>query len=169
MSYLGQVTLSDKPFSGNAEVFVEVLPGAVSTKVIHLILSSGNVYPYRWEYTYWNGSSPKGWIGFQPVLDNTNAGANVTISTDSTTHIPTISAADQVFKVTYDTTTRSAIMDAIAAGCLPIMWYDNKCFVTTKYNSNVVTLTDIISGDGYMVTGTKTYTAYSGATFVYQD
>ena len=60
-------------------------------------------------------------------------------------------------------------MDAIAAGCLPIMWYDNKCFVTTKYNSNVVTLTDIISGDGYMVTGTKTYTAYSGATFVYQD
>ena len=60
MSYLGQVTWSDKPFSGNAEVFVEILPGAVSTKVIHLILSSGNIYPYRWEYTYWTALLPRG-------------------------------------------------------------------------------------------------------------
>ena len=36
-----------------------------SNKVIHLILTSGNVAPYRWEYTYWNnGSNISGWISW---------------------------------------------------------------------------------------------------------
>lgn len=169
MSYLGQVTWSDKPFGGNAEVFVEILPGAVSTKVIHLILSSGNIYPYRWEYTYWNGSSQKGWIGFQPTLDSTNAGANITILTDPATNVPTISAADEVFVVTYGSTTRTAILDAIAANSLPVMVYNGKIYITTQYTSSAVTLTNIMNGNGYIVTGTATYTSFSGATYVYQD
>ena len=124
------------------------MPGAVSTKVIHLILSSGNIYPYRWEYTYWNGSSPKGWIGFQPTLDSTNAGANITILTDPATNVPTISAADEVFVVTYGSTTLTAILDAIAANSLPVMLYNGNTYITTQYTSSAVTLTDITSGNG---------------------
>lgn len=63
MSYLGEVTFSDLPFSGNAEIVVQIMNGTgTSNKVIHLILTSGNVAPYRWEYTYWNnGSNVSGW------------------------------------------------------------------------------------------------------------
>lgn len=79
-SYLGEVRWSDLPDNlVNAEVIVEIMAGTgTSNKVIHLILSSGNRAPYRWEYTYWsNGSSISGWIGFQPAL---TAGTNISIS-----------------------------------------------------------------------------------------
>ena len=64
MSYLGEVRWNDLPFNGNAEVVVEIMSGTgTSGKVIHLILTSGNVAPYRWEYTYWsNGTYVSGWI-----------------------------------------------------------------------------------------------------------
>ena len=49
MAYLGEITCSDKPFSGNAEVVVEIQEGPSSGvgKAIHMILSSGTNYPYR--------------------------------------------------------------------------------------------------------------------------
>lgn len=75
MAYLGEVEWSDLPRSMvNAEVVVEVMDGTGgSDKTIHLILTSGNVAPYRWEYTYWNnGSNVSGWIGFQPELNIQN-------------------------------------------------------------------------------------------------
>ena len=75
MSYLGEVRWSDLPSSlVNAEVIVEIMYGTgTSGKVIHLVLTSGNRNPYRWEYTYWNnGSNSSGWIGFQPEITNTN-------------------------------------------------------------------------------------------------
>lgn len=74
-AYLGSVTLTDKPFSGNGELVVEILQGpSAGTKAIHLTLTSGDVAPYRWEYTYWNnGSSTSGWIAFMVdrPIDNT--------------------------------------------------------------------------------------------------
>lgn len=91
MSYLGEVRWSDLPSSlVNAEVVVEIMSGSgTSGKVIHLVLTSGNRNPYRWEYTYWNnGSNTSGWIGFQPKL---TAGTNITISGD------TISATDTTY------------------------------------------------------------------------
>ena len=74
-AYLGEVTFSDLPASLiNAEVIVQIMSGTgTSGKVIHLILSSGNRAPYRWEYTYWNnGNSLSGWIGFQPELTSSS-------------------------------------------------------------------------------------------------
>lgn len=61
----------------NAEVVVEIMSGTgTSGKVIHLVLTSGNRAPYRWEYTYWNnGSNISGWIGFQPELNSTQMNA----------------------------------------------------------------------------------------------
>lgn len=67
MSFLGEVTWSDFPSGiANAEVVVQIMSGTgTNNKVIHLVLTSGNVAPYRWEYTYWNnGSNVSGWIAF---------------------------------------------------------------------------------------------------------
>ena len=91
MSYLGEVRWNHLPDSlVNAEVVVEIMSGdGTSGKVIHLVLTSGNRAPYRWEYTYWNnGNSLSGWIGFQPQL---TAGSNITISGN------TISATDTTY------------------------------------------------------------------------
>ena len=82
MAYLGEVTFSDLPTGiSNAEVVVEIMDGTgTSGKVIHLILTSGNVNPYRWEYTYWNdGSNVSGWIAFE-----TTANKVTTLSAQST-------------------------------------------------------------------------------------
>jgi len=75
-TFLGEVTLNDMPFQGNAELYVEIMKGTgTSNKVIHLILTSGNVAPYRWEYTYWsNGTYVSGWVGFQTEL---KSGTNI--------------------------------------------------------------------------------------------
>ena len=88
ISYLGKVTLSDLPASmTNAEIKVEVMSGTgTSNKVIHLVCTSGNRAPYRWEYTYWdNGSNISGWvpIGSGHIFTNVSASdweADVTYS-----------------------------------------------------------------------------------------
>lgn len=82
MSYLGEVMFSDLPASiSNAEIVVEIMDGTgTSGKVIHLILTSGNVKPYRWEYTYWSdGANVSGWIAFE-----TTANKVTSISAQST-------------------------------------------------------------------------------------
>lgn len=69
--YLGEVTCSDLPASiANSEVKVEIIDGTTAqTKVILLELTSGNVSPYRWQYTYWNGgSNVSGWKTWQEEL-----------------------------------------------------------------------------------------------------
>lgn len=85
MVYLGELTCTDFTTSGiniyNGEVVVEIIEGTgISGKVIHLILTSGNVAPYRWEYTYWNnGINVSGWISFQPKM---SAGTGINIVND---------------------------------------------------------------------------------------
>ena len=67
MAYLGGVYFSDLPFVGNADAVVEIISGTgTSNKVIHITITSGNISPYHWEYTYWNnGSNTSGWISFE--------------------------------------------------------------------------------------------------------
>lgn len=164
MSYLGEVRWSDLPSTlVNAEVVVEIMHGTgTSGKVIHLVLTSGNLAPYRWEYTYWNnGSNTSGWIGYQPQL---TAGDGININSNNI-----ITATHDVFDVTLGTTTKAAILDAIAAGRLPVMKYDEHVYVAVKYSSSAITFLDSLSGNGYIVTGTKTYTYFSGATYVYRS
>lgn len=63
-AYLGEVTFSDLPASmANGEVVVEIMSGTTALdKVITLTLTSGNVSPYMWRYTYWNnGNNVSGW------------------------------------------------------------------------------------------------------------
>lgn len=68
--YLGALTCSDLPTGlGNVEAVVEILPSTVSTKVIHIVITSGDQAPYRWELTYWvvgATENSSGWIGYQP-------------------------------------------------------------------------------------------------------
>ena len=62
--YLGDVYFSDMPSNiGNAECVVEIMDGTTAaSKVITLTLTSGNVAPYKWVYTYWNnGTNVSGW------------------------------------------------------------------------------------------------------------
>ena len=58
--YLGGVTFSDLPFSGNAEVEVYIYPN----NVVFLMLRSANVYPYLWTC---NSHTYRGWesVGHQ--------------------------------------------------------------------------------------------------------
>ena len=114
MSYLGEVRWSDLPSTlVNAEVVVEIMHGTgTSGKVIHLVLTSGNLAPYRWEYTYWNnGSNVSGWIGYQTQL---TAGEGIAINGN------TISA--NVRDIEYISTSRTyAEVNAIfAAGKFPV-------------------------------------------------
>ena len=71
MAYLGDVYFSDLPFNGNADAVVEITHGTgTSGKVIHITITSGNIAPYHWEYTYWNNGSSHtpSWIGYQQEL-----------------------------------------------------------------------------------------------------
>lgn len=75
-AYLGEVTINDLPASmANGEIVVEIMDGTTAAdKVIKLTLSSGNVSPYMWVYTYWNnGSNTSGWQTWQePLVSGTN-------------------------------------------------------------------------------------------------
>ena len=85
LSFIGEVTFSDLPSTlVNAEITASIMAGSgTSNKVIHLVCTSGNVAPYRWEYTYWNnGSSTSGWVtvGTQVVANPTLAGTESALS-----------------------------------------------------------------------------------------
>ena len=68
--YLGQLECSGLPTGlNNAEAVVEILPSDDQSvpKVLHITVTSGNLSPYRWEYTYWlvGGEYPGvGWVSF---------------------------------------------------------------------------------------------------------
>ena len=66
MAYLGEVTCSDLPFNGNAELIVNIMNGSGSSKVIWAELTSGDISPYFWHYTYWN-SHGSGWRSYIPT------------------------------------------------------------------------------------------------------
>ena len=49
---------------------------------LHVIITSGNLDPYRWELTYWVvGTTPytSGWIAFQPKM---SAGTGISIASN---------------------------------------------------------------------------------------
>lgn len=86
--YLGEVRLSDLPGGiVNSEVEVKIMDGTTAqNKVIVLTLTSGNVAPYLWQYTYWNnGSSVSGWIGFQTELPSQTGNAGKFLKTNGST------------------------------------------------------------------------------------
>lgn len=94
MAYLGELYCSDLPFNGNADAVVEIIAGSGShNKVIHITITSGNVAPYRWEYTYWNdgSSTTNGWIAFQNQL---TAGKNITIDSSNIISATDIDSGD---------------------------------------------------------------------------
>ena len=74
MTYLGIISCSDLPGLIQGECVVEILSqDGANGKDMHLVLTSLEVAPYRWEYSYaWvNGSYINtGWIGYQPAFPN---------------------------------------------------------------------------------------------------
>ena len=88
-AYLGEVTLNDMPASiGNAEIVVEIMDGTTAAnKVIKLTLSSGNVSPYMWIYTYWNGgTNVSGWQSLGgDVLPSQSGNSGKFLTTNGTT------------------------------------------------------------------------------------
>ena len=86
MGYFGGASFKDKPAGlSNFDIVVEILAGpkqnGVATKAIHLIGTSSNIYPYRWEYTFWSHTHESGWRGVQPELTTTSVsdGTPVTV------------------------------------------------------------------------------------------
>lgn len=146
MAYLGELYCSDLPFDGNADAVVEIIAGSGNhNKVIHITITSGNVAPYRWEYTYWNdgSSTTNGWIAFQNQL---TAGKNITIDSSNTISATHIDSGDveltSAITVTKPTGNYSAgdVIDAgtnIAKLLTDLLMED----INPTANSPVVTLT----------------------------
>lgn len=91
-AYLGEVTLNDLPAGiANAEIEVKIMSGTTqSNKVVVLTLTSGNVSPYFWQYTYWNhGSNVSGWVTW---LSSTTAIPSVINNYSSTSTTDALSA-----------------------------------------------------------------------------
>lgn len=85
MAYLGELTCSGLPMSGNVEATVEIQNGPNNYKTIYTVITSGTDAPYRWEYTYWNnGSDVSGWISFQPELPSQTGNAGKSLMTNGT-------------------------------------------------------------------------------------
>ena len=145
MAYLGELTCSDLPFNGNADTVAEIMQGSgTSNKVIHLIITSGNVAPYRWEYTYWNnGSNVSGWIGFQPEL---SAGDNISLlsNTVSVTGKATTQDVNRLFETEYPIT--ATVTNGTVSGDASI-WTGETAEVTIVPNSGC-TLPDTITVSG---------------------
>ena len=112
MTYLGELTCSDLPTGlNNAEAIVEVMPSATAAeKVIHVVITSGNLSPYRWELTYWViGNTPhnSGWIAFQPQITSSNK-LNSDLVTDTNQTNKFVTASEK--------TTWSGKQDALVSG-----------------------------------------------------
>ncbi len=58
-SFLGAVTLTDMPFTGNAECRIDVIHSQLGGFILALELISATESPYRWYGIYWNKFS--GW------------------------------------------------------------------------------------------------------------
>jgi len=77
MTFVGELRCSDFRNMGvplsNGEAMVHIMAenGVGGGKTIHITLTSGTNYPYKWEYTYWGqGNHTHGWTGFYPIMDN---------------------------------------------------------------------------------------------------
>lgn len=77
MIFVGELRCSDFRTTGvpigNGEAIVDIMAdnGVGGGKTIHITLTSGTTYPYKWEYTYWgHGNHTHGWTGFYPIVDN---------------------------------------------------------------------------------------------------
>lgn len=77
MIFVGELRCSDFQSTGvpinNGEAIVDIMAdnGVGGGKTIHITLTSGTTYPYKWEYTYWgHGNHTHGWTGFYPIMDN---------------------------------------------------------------------------------------------------
>lgn len=121
-AYLGEVTLSDLPAGiGNSELVVEIMTGSTAaSKVITLTLTSGNVAPYMWKYTYWNnGTNVSDWQTWATAAQGAKADTAVQpgdLATVATTgsyndlmHKPTIPAA----QVNSDWTATSGVAEIL--------------------------------------------------------
>ena len=128
---------------------------------------SSGTEPDGTEYVWGDDGGTTGWIALGPDLSGyqeaLTAGNGIDIGADNV-----IAATHDIFNITYGTTTKAAILDAITAGRLPVMKYNERVYVAVKYSSSAITFLDSQSGNGYIVTGTKTYTYFSGATYVYR-
>lgn len=134
MVYIGAATFSDFPSGiSNAEVIVEIIPSSLNNcpKVIHLILTSGSIFPFRWEYTYWkvgtSNPSKTGWIGYQNALKAGNFVTLTNNSNDKTTTINMVPKADwdhNFFHCAINSTTFSDIYGAVKNdGQIPVALY----------------------------------------------
>lgn len=90
MIYLGKVYCSDLPASLiQGEVVVEIISNDnANGKNIHLILTSADTAPYRWEYSYVKINSSytsAGWIGYQTqITSSSKLNADLVDDTNST-------------------------------------------------------------------------------------
>ena len=91
MIFVGELKCSDFNTTGvpinNGEAIVDIMAndGVGGGKTIHITLTSGTTYPYKWEYTYWgHGNHTHGWTGFYPIQ------ANSIPKTDLVTEVQTI-------------------------------------------------------------------------------
>ena len=110
-TYLGEVTLTDMPFQGNAEVEVYVYPD----NVIYLVLRSVNVSPYIWQC---NSHTYRGW-------ESLGGGDIVCIGDIS--NLTTSSTVQQIYNAFGGQETYNKFLDCIQEG-IPVYMYKSSSF-----------------------------------------
>ena len=152
-SYLGTLRCSSglpADFS-NVEAVVEIQQGPSDSKAIHTIITSGNVFPYRWEYTSWNnGNNNSGWIGFQPQII---AGNNITIDADGKTinaSVPSgVYTQDNLIAGTNTTFTQVVDPYSITSDTLVCLHLDNNLDDASDYAADTQAYLDAPYYGGY--------------------
>jgi len=116
MAFLGEVSCSGMPFSGNGELTINVMNQSGSHKILWVQMSSSNVAPYHWEATYWNAAltdwrsyMPTSMIGVIQISD-----ASATSGTFNQTEMAEVSKPLSFISRGYETFVRSD-MDANTA------------------------------------------------------
>lgn len=138
MAYLGKISCSDLPGLVQGECVIEIISNDVANgKNIHLILTSVERSPYRWEYSYCkiNGSyTSTDWIGYQTQLIS---GTSIkTINNNSLLGSGNLNI-DALFYCTYGTTTYAQITQALSDRKLPVCIYNDRVYSLASYSSSV--------------------------------
>lgn len=135
MTFLGELRCSDFRTKGvplsNGEAVVEIVKedGIGGGKTIHIILTSGTTYPYRWEYTYWgHGNNQHGWTGYYPIEDG---------------KIPASAFTSEVQNLLDDTPKEELLIESVSPD-------STKVYAITVNDSGVLSATEIATNEKFL-------------------
>ena len=162
-AYLGDVELTDMPFVGNAEVEIKIINGTGTEKTILATLTSGNISPNTWQYTYWVISGAphnSGWIAKANDSDVVHLSGAETISGQKTfTNMnrfsgATIFSGNVSFADLVDSNIRPKVTNAYDLGSSGTKWKDLHLAGNLSDGTNSISIAGIIGSTFNVINAT---------------